>query len=133
MLLYLQDRKVRFFIVGGCVFVFGFVAMKILVDLLHINESVAFAIVSFLSIETNFAMNYYWTWKESGKGVRNLMNKWMKFHTSKVFSIILNQMLFNVLVKFDLHYLISMIITTGLSTMFNYIAAEYFVFREKKA
>ena len=131
MLRYLQDRKVRFFIVGGSVFVFGFVAMKMLVDVLHINESIAFALVSFVSIESNFAMNYYWTWNSRGKGLKNLMEKWMKFHTSKVFSIILNQILFNAFVVFDLHYLVAMIITTGVSTIFNYFAAEYFVFREK--
>lgn len=125
-----QDRKFKFLVVGGIVFLLGFVGMKTLVDVLKMNASIAFAIVSFFSIEINFSLNYYWTWSGVGMGLKNLIEKWIKFHISRVFSILLNQIIFNALLLFHTHYLVSLVITTAVATIFNYILAEYFIFRQ---
>jgi putative flippase GtrA len=78
-----------------------------------------------ISVELNFACNKLFNWRDR-KGA--LFSQWLRFHTTKVGTILLNQLLFGFLVAHGIYYLLATLIGVALATIINYVINDKFVF-----
>jgi putative flippase GtrA len=62
-------------------------------------------------------------------GLGGLVRRWIAFHTTKVFTILLNQVLFAALLMVHLPYLAAYLFCVIVCTAINYHANDTYVFR----
>src|SRR5579871_3729123 len=99
-------RAASFAVVGGGVALLGLVLLYGLVDLGHVQQNLAYLAQAIVSIELSFILNGRYTWRDrTATGVGCLVRRWAAFHTTKVFTILINQVLFATLLMAHLPYL----------------------------
>lgn len=86
--------------IGGGVMIFGALLLFALVHLLDIDQNIAYTIQTFISIETNFRLNAATTWKDRPG---DTWGKWKRFYYSKIFTIVINQILFAILTQIGVY------------------------------
>ncbi len=122
-------KTLGFLSIGGFVFLSGAGLLFFLVELLHWNVYVSYAIQAIYSIELNFILNRTFIWRDrEGK----LVTHWLRFHAAKVVTVLCDQIAFAILVHLGLHYMAVNVMTTATLTAVNYFTNEYFVFKRKK-
>jgi putative flippase GtrA len=122
-------RALSFVIVGGGVALLGYVLLFLLVDLLHVEQNLAYFIQAIVAIEANFLLNRSLTWRSSALTWRAFAWSWGKFHLAKVGTVALNQALFGALVFLGTHYLAANTVCLLVGMLVNYILNDRFVFR----
>lgn len=117
--------------VGGVVALLGLVLLYGLVDLAHIQKYVAYLVQAIVSIELSFVLNGRYTWRDRAvvPGLTGLAHRWMAFHTAKVFTILLNQLLFAAFLLIHTPYLAAYLGCIAVCTAINYRANDTYVFR----
>lgn len=125
MLQFLKMRFWGFGLVGVGVLLGGIALLYVLVTILHVQQNIAYFIQAGASIEANFLLNRFINWRDRGG---SLGRQWLKFHTTKIATVLLNQALFAGLTYIGLHYLLATIICTGIVTVINYLSNDRFVF-----
>ncbi|MBV9020865.1 MAG: GtrA family protein [Ktedonobacteraceae bacterium] len=125
LMLLLKKRYVGFGLVGIGVMMLGIVVLYVLVRFCRVEQNIAYFIQAVVSIETNFVLNKFVNWRDR-KG--KLFPQWIKFHTTKIAVVVLNQLLFAVLVYFEIHYLIATVIGVGVAAVVNYFTNDKIVF-----
>jgi putative flippase GtrA/glycosyltransferase involved in cell wall biosynthesis len=101
----------------------------VLVKLCGIDQNIAYIVQAVAAIEASFILNRFINWRDrSGK----LYNQWIKFHTTKIGTVILNQILFGILVAHGFHYLLATLIGVGVATIINYVTNDRLVFAPRK-
>lgn len=108
----------RFAFTGGVCFVVEFVALTLLVELLHVPVLVATAIAFLISVAVNYVMCIKWVFtgaKDGGAGVKAtfLITSGMGFALNELFMWVLNIVL-------GIHYMIAKVISTLLVMIWNY-------------
>lgn len=116
----------KFGLVGGLVAVIGIGLLYAFVEFLKIEENSAYLLQAFICLQLNFNLNHFLTWSERRKG--GYWYRWIKFHTSRVLSVILNQILFALLTFLGMHYILACLVCLISVTGFNYFASDRFVF-----
>lgn len=121
----LPKRIMGFSIVGGGVMVGGIMLIFVLVHFLHVEQDLAYLIQAVTCIEANFFLNRFTNWKDR---TGNLLAQWVKFHSTSVFTFLLNQAQFAILIRLGVSYLIVTILGAGLAAVINYVTNDRFVF-----
>jgi putative flippase GtrA len=128
----LQLFKKRFWgfgLVGLGVMLCGMILMYVLVKLCGIDQNIAYFVQAVAAIEASFLLNRFINWRDrSGK----LYIQWIKFHTTKIGTVILNQILFGIIVALGFHYLLATLIGVGVATIINYVTNDRLVFAPRK-
>lgn len=87
-------RKMKFGLVGIASLIVSYASLYALIHGAHWNPSAAYAVQTVLAIETNFLLNYYFTWRDRAGG---FWPTFAKFHVARVGLMIpINQALFAV-------------------------------------
>src|SRR5262249_2409027 len=125
----LLGRVLSFGLIGGFVFVVGFVVLFAAVQFLHLNAYLAYFIQAIVSIELNFFLNHFITWRDRGtSSFRSMGTSWLKFHVTRIFTVALNQGFYSLLVVLGVQYLLANVIGTIVFTIVNYLVGDLFVF-----
>jgi len=125
----MRIRIVGFSMVGGSVFVMGIGILALQVEVLHINQILAGFINMVISVEVNFVLNKYLNWRDRPG---DFWSQWLKFHASRIVTIIINQLLYTFLVELGFNYLLVTMGLTLLVTVANYFGSDKFAFVFKK-
>ena len=120
-----QQRIFGFGLVGLGVMLGGIALLYGLVHYCHVEEHIAYFIQAIACIEANFMLNRWVNWHDC-KGA--FLPQWIKCHTTKIGTVLLNQLLFALLIFFGIHYLPATVIGVMVATIINYIANDQFVF-----
>jgi glycosyltransferase involved in cell wall biosynthesis len=104
---------------GGIALLYG------LVHYCHVEEHIAYFILTIASIEANFWLNRWVNWCDR-KGA--FLLQWIKCHTTKIGTVLLNQLLFALLIFIGVHYLPATVIGVMVLIIINYVANDQFVF-----
>jgi dolichol-phosphate mannosyltransferase len=121
----LRSRFVGFGLVGIGVMIAGIVLLYTLVKFFKVEQNLAYFIQAVFSIEISFFLNKFINWRDrTGK----ILPQWIKFHTTKIGTVIFNQALFGCLVYLGIHYLLATLIGVAVSTVINYMTNDKFVF-----
>lgn len=120
-----RKRFLGFGLVGIAIMMMGMVLLYALVQFGRIEQNLAYFIQAIVSIEANFCLNKFLNWRDR-KG--NILTQWVKFHTTKIGTVALNQCLFAGLVQLGIHYLVVTLVGVAVATIINYIINDKFVF-----
>ena len=120
-----QQRIFGFGLVGLGVMLGGIALLYGLVHYCHVEEHIAYFIQTIASIEANFWLNR-WVKRRDRQGAFPL--QWIKCHTTKIGTVLLNQLLFALLIFIGVHYLPATVIGVMVAAIINYIANDQFVF-----
>ncbi len=121
----LPRRIMGFSLVGGGVMMGGIALIFILVQFLHVEQDISYLIQAVTAIETNFFLNRFTNWKDR---TGSLFAQWLKFHSTSIFTFLLNQGLFAVLTRLGVSYLVVTVLGAGLAAIINYVTNDRFVF-----
>lgn len=130
ILAFLTGRFMGFGIVGVLIMLVGILVLYTLVHFFHTNQNLAYFIQAVVSIELNFICNKFFNWRDRPG---HLLTQWVKFNTTKIGTVLLNQLLFAFLIAQGMHYLIATLIGVALATILNYIINDRFVFLPARA
>lgn len=76
----LTTRFLKFCTVGASGVVVNLGCLALLADLLGLNQNLSAALAIVISINTNFAINELWTFRDRRPGAGRLSRRWIKFH-----------------------------------------------------
>ncbi|HLV97565.1 MAG TPA: GtrA family protein [Ktedonobacterales bacterium] len=125
----LKGRFWGFGLVGLSVLAGGTALLYVLVHFLGVQQNVAYFIQAVVSIEANFVLNRFFNWRDRRGPI---LTQWLKFHTTKVGTIILNQILFALLTYAGIFYLVATVICTAVITVINFITNDKYVFASRR-
>jgi len=118
-------RFMSFSVIGGGIFLAGLLIQAVLTSGLHVPSLVSYIIQAVVSVEASYFLNRLFTWK----GVRaSLWASFLRYNLQKVVTVTANLVLYGVLLKLGVEYLLANILLTVVFTFVNYIGADRFVF-----
>lgn len=118
-------RFASFGTIGAGIFAAGFLLLFVLVSILGMNETAAYLIQAVVSVASSFLLNWKITWKDHKADFRRSA---ARFAMMTAFSIPFNTIVFSILVKFGVYYLIANVITLALFTVIKYVLSHRWVF-----
>lgn len=125
----------KFLVVGGFGFVINAVVLKLLVDVLHYNPSIANLVGAALAIFSNYNFNNLWTFKEQKiHGFGMYVLKLLQFYATSAFGVIFIQTGTIFLGDTFLgraHYFIYFLFGTFLLLIWNYTIYNKFIWKKK--
>lgn len=122
-------RKIQFAAIGIFVMLMGYGMLFFCIEILEIDARIAYVIQAFVSVEANFFLNYYVTWRDRREN--SMWNALVRFHISRVATVVGNQFLFMGLLVV-MPYMAANTVCIFATTVFSYLAGEKFTFRKKK-
>jgi dolichol-phosphate mannosyltransferase len=124
-----RQRELTFAAFGGTVLVASFGALYTLVSVAGMSPHLAYVVQALGAIELNFALNERVTWRDTrSRTLRELAQRWLRFHVSRGVTIPANQLLFSALVVSGCHYLLANAICVAATTSVNYVVGSRWVF-----
>lgn len=124
-------RIVIFVLVGGLVALLGGIQMYLYVEVLHMEQILAYFLQTFLSLQINFNINDRWTWGDWRTNNGGYFHRWVKFHLSRFVMVLFDQVVFGILVLLGVHYLATYTILIILGFTVNYVTSSKLVFKRK--
>lgn len=118
----------KFGLVGGLVALIGGGILYTLVDILSIEKNAAYFVQAFISLQLNFILNNWFTWAERKGKNGSFGSRWVKFHTARLLSVILNQILFGLLTALGVHYMLACLVCILFVMGINFVTSDRFVF-----
>lgn len=133
----LNERLKRFLIVGSSAAIVNFALMIFFVEVLSFNTYVLKNIANVISIEFsvfyNFLLSRVWTWgdapKRQGKG---LVSQFIFFNLAALTGIIIRIIVFAVLDKLGVFYIINVFWGIGVAATIDFILYDKLIFRRVK-
>lgn len=130
----LTDRLKKFLIVGSSAATVNFLSMILFVEVFgfktYFLKNVANILAIEISILFNFIFQRHWTWgdveKRQGLG---LMTQLLSFHMAALTGIFLRIILFALLEKWGVFYLLNVAIGIGIAAGINYFLYDKLIFR----
>lgn len=130
----LTDRVKKFLIVGSSAAVVNFILMIIFVELFLFKTYFLKNLANILSMEIsifyNFLFSCLWTWgdapKRSGKG---LIAQFASFNLAALTGVSIRIIVFAILEKFGIFYLLNLAIGIGLAATVDFILYDKLIFR----
>lgn len=130
-------RWVKFNFVGGVGIAVQLVVLAILKSGLGLHYLLATALAVEAAVLHNFVWHQNWTWADRprGRGWQPVLARLVRFNlTTGALSIVSNLVLMRVLVgALRLHYLAGNILAIAITSIGNYLLADWFVFRRARA
>jgi putative flippase GtrA len=125
-----RTRFATFSVIGAAIFVIGLAMQAALTGWWHMNADLSFVLQGIVSVQASFVANYYWTWRDQDVAFWPACGK---FNAQKVASSIANLIVYAVLVKAGLNYLLANVADTAVFTVINYVTSHLWVFTPKDA
>jgi dolichol-phosphate mannosyltransferase len=127
-----RRRELTFAAVGASVVVVSFAVLFALVSVAGLSPHLAYVVQAVVAIELNFALNDRITWRDArSRTLRELSQRWLRFHVSRVVTIPANQLVFSALVELGCQYLLANAICVAASTSVNYVVGSRWVFVQR--
>ena len=126
-----QAPLVRFLMVGGFTFVLPLGVAALLREGFGLGDQLVFLLASILAIETNFLLSYFFTWRMAAEG-STFATAFLRFHASKVVTVIIGQALFaglNVVLGFYAAYVGTVVLMTAV----NFLLHRFWIFRDAQS
>lgn len=129
-------RIKKFFITGLSAAVVNLLLMVLFVEVFnfktYILKNVANILAIFLSIIYNFMVSRLWTWSEiPKKHGKVLLMQFMSFNLANMFTMGLRVIVFALLERVGINYLLNVIIGIILAAVLSFILYDKIVFNEK--
>jgi len=125
------QRVISFGLVGGFVALLGSAFLFLFVDILHIEQNMAFFLQTIIALQINFNLNDIITWRDR-KGSSGLYwERWLKYHIARLFTVIACQSIFSFLVFVGVHHMAAFAINIAVGMVINYFSSDKFVFKKK--
>jgi len=116
----------KFIGIGGLATLLQYGLMIAFVEWLQIPEVLASAIAYGSSAVGNYLANYYWTFNSN----KNHLNTFPKFVLVASAGLLLNTLIFYVLFRLDIHYMVAQIFATLVTLAFNFTAHKFWIYRK---
>ncbi len=122
--------SIQFIIVGVSCLVFAEAILYLLIDMFHVYDIIAVIVATELSVLLNFYINDNWTFRRLKNSGGGFMIRLIKFHVSRIASILVNIGLFALLNNiFLIHYLLSYFLAALVAFTINFITSIIWVWR----
>ncbi len=133
-----NERIIKFLIVGCSAAAVNFLLITILIELLGFKGYFFKNLANILAIEMsavyNFSISRLWTWKDAprkqGKG---MIGQFISFNLALLAGIVLRIILFAVLEKWGVFYLLNVGLGIGIAACINFVLYDRFVFKRERA
>jgi dolichol-phosphate mannosyltransferase len=126
----LSLTSIQFVFVGMSCLIFAEAVLYFFVDILRLNSIFAVIVATELSVLLNFYINDNWTFRKSKNVSGSFMSRLIKFHVSRIASILVNIGLFALLNEvFLIHYLLSYFLAALVAFAINFITSILWVWR----
>ena len=130
----LNDRLMRFIVVGSSAAIVNFALMIFLVEVLFFNTYVQKNIANAISIEVsvffNFLLSRTWTWGDAPKRQGNgLAAQFISFNLAALAGILIRVFIFAALDKLGVFYLINVFCGIGIAAIVDFILYDKLIFR----
>ncbi len=126
----LSLTSIQFVFVGISCLIFAEAVLYLFVDILHLNSIIAVIVATELSVLLNFYVNDNWTFRKLKNLGGCFMSRLLKFHVSRIVSILVNIGLFALLNEiFLIHYLLSYFLAALVAFAINFITSILWVWR----
>jgi putative flippase GtrA len=130
-------RIMKFLIVGFSAAAVNFLLITILIELLGFKGYFFKNLANILAIEMsavyNFSISRLWTWKDAprkrGKG---MIGQFISFNLALLAGIVIRIILFAVLEKWGVFYLLNVGLGIGIAACINFILYDRFVFKRER-
>ena len=118
-------RFASFSVIGGGIFVAGLLLQALLTSGLHVPSLISYIVQAVISVEASYFLNRWFTWK----GTRTpLWSSFLRYNLQKAVTVTVNLILYGLLLKLGVEYLLDNILLTMVFTFVNYIGADKLVF-----
>jgi putative flippase GtrA/glycosyltransferase involved in cell wall biosynthesis len=118
-------RFASFSVIGGGIFIAGLLIQAVLTSGLHVPSFISYIFQAVVSVEASYFLNRWFTWK----GVRtSLWASFLRYNLQKVVTVTANLILYGILLKLGMEYLLANILLTVVFTFVNYVGADRLVF-----
>ncbi len=124
----LDRRGSRFMVfsaIGASIFLMGLGVQAVLTGGWHVPPVASFFIQGVISVETNFLLNRWLTWRDRGTP---FWPACARFNAQRTVTIALNLVAYAGLIRLGMNYLIANIVLTAAFTAVNYLAGDRLVF-----
>ena len=133
----LNERVIRFLIVGTSAAIVNIALMIFFVELLSFKTYILKNIANVLSMEVsvfyNFLLSRIWTWgdvpKKQGKGI---VLQFISFNLAALTGILTRVTIFAILDNLGVYYLINVFLGIGSATVLDFILYDKLIFRRVK-
>jgi putative flippase GtrA len=131
------NARIKKFVIVGCsAVVVNFLIIVILIELLGFKSYFLKNLANILAIEIStlyhFSISRLWTWKDAPrKQGRGLVGQFISFNLAALTAIGFRAILFPILEKWGVFYLVNVAIGIGLAASFNFILFDKLIFRRE--
>ncbi len=132
-----NERIVKFFIVGCSAAIVNFLLITLFIELLGFKSYFLKNLANISAIELsavyNFSISRLWTWRDAprkqGKG---LVGQFISFNLALVAGIVLRIILFALLEKWGVFYLLNVAIGIGIAACIDFVLYDRLVFKRER-
>ncbi len=129
-----NERIMKFLVVGCSAALVNFLLITIFIELLGFKGYFLKNLANILAIEMsavyNFSISRLWTWKDSPrKQGKSLVAQFISFNLALLAGIVLRIILFAVLEKWGVFYLLNVAVGIGIAACIDFILYDKFVFK----
>ncbi len=131
------ERIIKFLIVGCSAAAVNFLLITILIELLGFKGYFFKNLANLLAIEMsavyNFSISRLWTWKDAPrKQGKSIIGQFISFNLALLAGIVLRIILFAVLEKWGIFYLLNVGLGIGIAAGIDFILYDRFVFKRER-
>ena len=120
-----RARFTSFSLIGGGIFIAGLLLQAVLTSGLHVPSLASYVAQAIVSVEASYFLNLWFTWREAGAP---FWPSFLKFNLQKTVTVTANLILYGLLLKLGVQYLVANVLLTIVFTFVNYIGADKLVF-----
>ncbi|MCK4794213.1 MAG: GtrA family protein [Desulfobacteraceae bacterium] len=88
------QRVISFGLVGGFVALLGSALLFLFVDILHIEQNIAYFLQTVIALQINFNLNDLITWRDRRGSNGFYWERWLKYHIARLLTVIVCQLIF---------------------------------------
>lgn len=123
---HLFGQLLRFGVVGGIAFAIDFGVLAALVELAHWNELLAAAVSFTVSVVFNYILSIFWVFDVDRE--KNAARNFVLFILLSIVGLGLTELIMWVMLeKLGIFYLISKIVATGIVMVYNFVTRKIFL------
>lgn len=126
------QRVISFGLVGGFVALLGSALLFLFVDILHIEQNIAYFLQTVIALQINFNLNDLVTWRDRRESNGFYWERWLKYHIARLLTVIVCQLIFSLLVFVGVHHMVAFAINIAVGMVINYFSSDKFVFKKRR-
>ncbi len=124
------QRVVSFGLVGGFVALLGSALLFLFVDILHIEQNIAYFLQTVIALQINFNLNDLVTWRDRRGSNGFYWERWLRYHVARLLTVVLCQLIFSLFVFVGMPHMVAFAINIAVGMVINYFSSDKFVFKK---